>query len=247
MELEGRIALVTGGATGLGRAVAESLAEAGCSVAINYSRSKEEALEAAASIELRRRKALLAQADVADPTAVASMLRSVESSLGPVSILVNNAGVTEYVPFPQLDLVTKEQWERILGVNVIGAFLCAQAVAPGMLAAGGGAIVNVSSLSAFTASGSSIPYTVSKAALVSLTKCLARALAPAVRVNAVAPGWMLTRWIDAHLPPEEAEPFRTGSAPTVPVEDAAAAVLAVLRNDSLNGQTLVLDRSRIVR
>jgi 3-oxoacyl-[acyl-carrier protein] reductase len=247
MELEGRIALVTGGATGLGRAVAESLAEAGCSVAINYSRSKEEALEAAASIELRRRKALLAQADVADPTAVASMLRSVESSLGPVSILVNNAGVTEYVPFPQLDLVTKEQWERILGVNVIGAFLCAQAVAPGMLAAGGGAIVNVSSLSAFTASGSSIPYTVSKAALVSLTKCLARALAPAVRVNAVAPGWMLTRWIDAHLPPEEAEPFRTGSAPTVPVEDAADAVLAVLRNDSLNGQTLVLDRSRIVR
>ena len=106
---------------------------------------------------------------------------------------------------------------------------------------GAGKIINVASNSAFTSAGSSIPYVVSKAALVSLTRCLAQALAPEVQVNAIAPGWMLTEWIDRHVPPDRAREIRSGAVPLVPVEDVVRSLMGLLANDSITGEVAVVD------
>jgi 3-oxoacyl-[acyl-carrier protein] reductase len=241
----GRVALVTGGGTGLGRAISLRLAGEGAAVAVNYASSRAAAEETAAQIEADNGEAVSVQADVSDPEAVTRMLGEVQHALGPVDVLVANAGITEYVPFSDLESLSVGLWERILRVNVIGAFLCAQAVAPGMQGRGFGRIVIVSSNAAFIASGSSIPYVVSKAALVSLTQCLGRALEPAVQVNAVAPGWMLTPWVDKFLPPEVGERIRSGAVPVVDPEDVARLVAHLASNGSITGQVVVIDRGEI--
>ena len=246
MDLDGRVALVTGGGTGLGKEASLALGVRGAFVAVNYSRSREAAERVAGEIENRGGRSLAVQADVSDGAAISSMMASVEETLGPVDILVNNAGITRYVPFADLDAVTADVWGRIMDVNVAGAFQCSQAVAPGMRARGAGKIVNVASNSALTDAGSSIPYVVSKAALVSLTRCLARALAPAVQVNAVAPGWMLTEWIDRYVPPERAEEIRSGAVPLVPVEDVVRSVIGLITNDSVTGAVAVVDRGEML-
>ena len=246
MEIEGRVALITGSGTGLGRQTALGLAHRGVLVAVNYSRSGDAAEQVVGEIEDGGGRSIAVRADVTDGVAVASMVASVEEALGPVDILINNAGITHYVPFPDLGGVTAEMWERIMDVNVTGAFLCTQAVAPGMQARGTGKIVNVASNSALTDAGSSIPYVVSKAALVSLTRCLARALAPAVQVNAVAPGWMLTEWIDRYVPPDRAEEIRAGAVPLVPVEDVVRAITGLITNDSVTGAVMVVDRGEML-
>ena len=242
MDLDGSVALVTGGGTGLGRETALALGRAGARVAVNYSRSREGAEEVAHRIEYEGGRALAIRADIVDDDAVTSMVASVEEGLGPVDILVNNAGITKYAPFPDITAVTAEDWRRIFDVNLTGAFLCSRAVAPGMEVRGAGKIVNVASNSALTNAGSSIPYVVSKAALVSLTRCLARALAPAVQVNAVAPGWMLTEWIDRYLPPDRAQEIRSGAVPLVPVDDVVSCLMGIIDNDSITGDVAVIDR-----
>lgn len=239
--LHGRVALVTGGATGLGRTIALRLAAEGMAVGVNYSHSGAEAHDAVAEIEAREGRAVAVRADVSDRRAVGAMFREVESVLGPVTVLVNNAGITQYVPFADVEDVTVELWDRVLGVNVVGAFLCVQAAVPAMLERGFGRIVNISSNSAFIAAGSCIPYVVSKSALVSLTQCLARALAPAILVNAVAPGWMLTPWLDKYLPAGVADKLRVGEAPLADVDDVARLVVDVAANGSITGQVLVAD------
>ena len=246
MDLDGRVALVTGGGTGLGRRTALGLAEAGALVAVNYSRSREAAEKVVQEIEDRGGRSLSVRADVTDGAAVDSMVVSVEEGLGPVDILVNNAGITSYIPFSDLGSVTAEEWRRIMDVNVTGAFLCSRAVASGMQARGEGKIVNVTSNSAFTSAGSSIPYVVSKAALVSLTRCLARALAPTVQVNAVAPGWMLTGWVDRYLPPDRVEEIRSGAVPLVPVDDVVRCLIGIITNDSISGEVAVVDRGEML-
>jgi 3-oxoacyl-[acyl-carrier protein] reductase len=240
---EGRVALVTGAGTGLGRAIAHALAGAGAAVAVNYARSRAEAERVVADLQAGGRRALAVQGDVADPDAVAAMVRVVEHTLGPADILVNNAGTTEFIPLQDLASVTVAHWERVLAVNLVGAFLCVQAVVSGMRARGSGGIVNVASTSAFTGSGSSIPYVVSKGALVTLTQTLARVLAPSIQVNAVAPGWMITPWLDRHLPVELAEGVRRDAAHAVPIEDVAGVVLSLLSNPSVTGQVVVVDRA----
>ena len=246
MDMDGRVALVTGGGTGLGRATALGLVERGVLVAVNYSRSRDAAEQVVREIEERGGRSVAVRADVTDGRAVASMVASVEERLGPVDILVNNAGITHYVPSADLGAVTAEMWRRIMDVNVAGAFLCSQAVAPGMQARGAGKIVNVASNSALTDAGSSIPYVVSKAALVSFTRCLARALAPTVQVNAVAPGWMLTEWIDRYMPPARAEEIRAGAVPLVPVEDVVMSLIGLITNDSVTGAVSVVDRGEML-
>ena len=241
MNLDGQVALVTGGGTGLGRATALELAGAGVSVAVNYSRSRQDAERVARQISDRGGSALAVQADITDGAAVSSMVVLVEERLGPVDILVNNAGTTRYVAFPDLGAVTAEEWRRIMDVNVTGAFLCSRAVAPGMQARGAGKIINVASNSAFTSAGSSIPYVVSKAALVSLTRCLARALAPRVQVNAVAPGWMLTEWIDRHVPPDRAERSGPVRYPWSRWKTWVRSLAGLVTNDSITGEVAVVD------
>lgn len=246
MDLDGRVALVTGGGTGLGRATAFGLVNHGVLVAVNYSRSREAAERVAQEIGELGGTAIAVQADIADGCAVSSMVEFVEESLGPVDILINNAGTTRYVPFDDLEALGEGEWRRIMDVNVTGAFLCSRAVAPGMRARGAGKIVNVASNSAFTSTGSSIPYVVSKAALVSLTRCLATALAPEVQVNAVAPGWMLTEWIDRYVPAGRAEEIRGGAVPLVPVEDVVHSLMGLVTNDSITGAVAVVDRGEML-
>jgi 3-oxoacyl-[acyl-carrier protein] reductase len=245
-SFRGRVALVTGAASGLGRAVALRLAEEGAAVAVNYARSEQEARAVVEQIEAAGGRALAVRADVSEPDAVGRMVREVEASLGSVELLVANAGTTRYVPFPEIDRLPASLWEEILGVNLVGAFLCVQAVAPAMRARGSGSVVLVSSNSALGVEGSSIPYVVSKAGLLTLTRCLASALAPAIRVNAVAPGWMLTPWIDKHIPTEVAETLRESARTTTRVEDVVDAILHLLANRSLTGSALVVDGGELV-
>jgi len=236
MDLSGRVAIVTGGATGLGAAVCRQLAGAGARVGVNWSHSGEAARELAAALG-GPSSAIAVQADVRDEAAVLAMVSSVETALGaPVDLLVNNAGVTTYVPLGDLDSVSTQDWERILGVNVIGAWHCVKAVAAGMRARGKGSVVNVASDAVFLLEGSSLPYVVSKVALVALTQTLARALAPAVRVNAVAPGWMDTPWLDRYVPPDVAASLRRGEQPTVHVDAVAREILRLLADDTATGQ-----------
>jgi NAD(P)-dependent dehydrogenase (short-subunit alcohol dehydrogenase family) len=241
----GRVAVVTGGGSGLGRTVALKLAEHGAAVAVDYVRSEQAAHEVVGAIEVAGGRAVAVQADVSDPEAMVAMAQAVEHLLGPVELLVASAAVTEYVPFSEVERLTASMWARILGVNLVGAFLSVQALAPQLRARGSGSVVLVSSNSAISATGSSIPYTVSKAGVVALAQCLARALAPAVRVNAVAPGWMPTPWIGKYLPPEIAENVANEQLMT-PVDDVADAILGLLANESVTGSVLVVDRGELV-
>lgn len=242
MDLKGRTALVTGGGTGLGRAIGLALARRGCAIAVNYSRSEEEARDTVREIQAAGVQAIALRGDVADWQAARDLVEQAERALGPVDILVNNAGLTRYIEFRDLELVGREDWQTIMDVNVGGAFACARAVAPGMTKRGGGRILNVASNSGLTADGSSIPYVVSKAAVIALTAALARALAPVVLVNAIAPGWMETRWLERYLPEDRRAALSHALVPPVAVEDVAAAAVALISNDSISGEVLVVDR-----
>jgi 3-oxoacyl-[acyl-carrier protein] reductase len=245
--LDGRVALVTGGGTGIGRATSLALAEAGCDVAINYSRSEREANETAEAARGLGRRACVVQADVSDEAAVRRMVETVADGLGGLDVLVNNAGTTRYAPLTDLDAITDEHWESIFAVNLRGPFYCARAALPHLRRSGRGKIVNTVSNSAFRPTGSSIPYMSSKAALVMLTRSLARALAPQVQVNAIAPGWLTeTRWAERHLPPEAAAAVyaQAGSGATAALEDIAQTVVFLASTDSITGEVVIIDRGQ---
>ena len=193
--MKDKIALVTGGGTGVGRAIVLQLAKLGSAVAVNYSKSKTEAEETAAEAEKCGTRAIVVQADVADESQVQRMVEVVRQQLGPIDILVNNAAFTRFTALADLKALTQQDWNRTFAVNVNGTFYCSRAVAPMMKSRGWGRIVNISSIAAFTGQGSSIAYCASKAAVLSLTRSLARVLGPEITVNAVAPGLIDTRWI----------------------------------------------------
>jgi 3-oxoacyl-[acyl-carrier protein] reductase len=185
MRLEGKAAVVTGASRGLGRAIALAFAREGADVLVNYASRGEQAKEVAAAIEGLGRRAVLHQADVSDAAQVRAMARAAVAAFGRVDILVNNAGIT-LVKGP---LETSEtEWDRVLAVNLKGVFLCSQAVAEGMIAQGGGRIINIASTAGQTGSLSGPAYCASKAGVEGLTKSLARAFARHnVLVNAIAP------------------------------------------------------------
>ena len=195
MLLEGKAAIVTGSAVGLGRAIAIALAREGAAVTVNYSTSKQDAEETVQAIEQMGGRALLVQANVAADAEVRAMVARTVEAFGRLDVLVNNAGITRFIPFGDLDGVSDEAWDSLYSVNVKGAFHCARAAAPVMRRQGAGSIVNVASISGLRPGGSSIPYSVSKAAMIHLSACLAKTLAPEIRVNTVAPGFIAeTRW-----------------------------------------------------
>jgi 3-oxoacyl-[acyl-carrier protein] reductase len=187
------------------------------------------------------------QADVADDTAVRHMVDSVTKTFGGLDVLVNNAGVTQLVPMADLEGITDEHWDLLLGVNLKGPFYCARAAAP-HLRQRRGSIVNVTTTSAFLPAGSSIPYMASKAGVIMLTRSLAQALKPEVRANAVAPGWLDTGWWDKYATPEVKTILHSPAYPDpADLDDIARAVLLLAETPSINGQTLVIDRGQLMR
>lgn len=181
-----QVALVTGASRGIGRAVAMELGRAGYAVCINYLNSEDAARQAAEALRAGGSDAVAIRADVADGTAVAEMVRRTEKELGPVTLLVNNAGVAGQAQFQD---ITDEMWNRYLAVNLGGARNTIRAVLPHMLSEKRGAIVNISSIWGLRGASCEVAYACTKAAIIALTRSLAMELAPSgIRVNCVAPG-----------------------------------------------------------
>lgn len=252
MDIRGQAAVVTGASRGVGRATALALAERGCAVVVNYSRSKSEADGVVREIQSAGGKAFAFQADVADDAACRTMMDAAAKEFGRLDILVNNAGTTAFIAHSDLEGATREVWDRILGANLIGPFQCIRAARPHMEKAGAGVVVNVGSVAGVAGMGSSVPYCASKAALMNLTVTMARALGPHIRVNLVAPGFIEGRWLQQGLgenygPFKQANEKRAVLGKVCKPEDVADAILAFIVGPQLvTGQTLVVDGGMLI-
>lgn len=174
MNVLNKIALVTGGGTGIGKAASMELAKRGAIVAVNYSRSQSEAEETVEKIRKAGGQAFAIQADVSKNSDVQDMVQTIVKTYGPIDVLVNNASITRHIPMDDLEAATEDVWDELYAVNVKGMFFCARAVVPFMKKSKAGAIVNVGSIAGITGAGSSMPYAVSKSAVHGLTKSLPR-------------------------------------------------------------------------
>jgi 3-oxoacyl-[acyl-carrier protein] reductase len=240
-------ALVTGGATGIGRAAVLHLAQAGFDVALNYRSSADGARAVAAEAEAAGAKMLVLAADVADDAQVRGMLKQVEAAFGGLEVLINNAGTTISTPPKELDAVRVEDWDRVFAVNVRGLFLVTRAAVPLLKRGEAPCIVNTASIVGLRPGPQPLPYAASKAAIVSLTKQLAGALGPEIRVNAVAPGWMEGDWMERMLK-DRYEDLMARRAKQTPLarcataEDVAEVIVNLLTsNRFVNGEVIVID------
>ncbi len=249
MELKDRVALVTGGATGIGRATVLHLARSGTAgLVINYRTAKEQAEQIAAEVRQIGAEAMCVYADVKNDDQVRQMVRRVGERFGRLDVLVNNAGVTHWVPVTDLEGLTDAMWDDIMDVNVKAAFRCTRA-AVALLSEAQGVVINVSSISGIlaTVTSSSLAYGAAKAALIYLTRGLAVALAPKVRVNAVAPAFTDTQWMRKHYG-DDYDQIVAQAASNYPLrriartEDVAEAIVSLVTGgDFVTGQTLVVD------
>lgn len=242
MNLNGKTALVTGGAHRLGRAFALGLARAGADVLIDYHSSEADARRTVAEIRALGRRAEAVRADVASEADVGRLLATLRDSFGRLDVLVNSASLFHAAPVEQ---TTTADWNRSIAVNLTGPFILSREAAPMLRADGGGLIVNIADLSAFQPWPSYVAHAVSKAGLVQLTRVLARALAPHVRVNCVAPGTV--------LPPEgytETESDPKGARRVLAREgspdDAVRALLYFVESDFVTGEVAVVDGGRML-
>ncbi len=239
MRLQNRIAVVTGGGTGIGRAIAEMFGREGATVVVNYSRSRDAAEQVARGIGGR---SIAIAADVSKEADVIAMLDRVGMEFGRLDILVNNAGWSTRVPHERLDLLTDEIWDRTMNTNLRGAFYCVRAALPLLKQQPGANVVNIASIAGLAGVGSSMAYAASKAGMIVMTKSLARALAPGIRVNAIAPGLVRTGfagWEDAacEIASRLAPLQRIAS-----VEEVAAATLFLAaEGTAITGETLGVD------
>lgn len=242
LELTQKIALVTGGSRGIGRATCVRLAEMGATVAVNYARGADAAEEVVEEIESRGGKAIAIQADVGDEAQTAAMVAQVINDLGRLDILVNNAGITRD---GLLLRMKKADWDEVIRVDLTGAFNCMQAAAKKMIKQRSGAIVNVSSIVGIMGNAGQANYTAAKAGLIGLTKTVARELAPRnIRVNAVAPGFILTEMTESL-----ADELKEGIVDRIPLARFGSAgdvanVITWLASDKaayVTGQTVPVD------
>ncbi|WP_202630504.1 SDR family NAD(P)-dependent oxidoreductase [Deinococcus alpinitundrae] len=224
-ELSGQVALVTGGAGGIGAAICQALAGAGAAVVVGFSGNEARAQALARALPGEGHRALLTRVD--DSTTLSAAAESVGKTEGRMDILVNNAGLTTPVPHEDLEGLTDEWIDTILRVNVRGAFACTRAFAPLLRASGNGLVVNISSVAGRTGAGSNVAYCASKAALDSMTRSLGRALAPGIRVLSISPGWVDGDYAQ-RMPPEliAEQAARTPLGRIAQPQEVAHAVLA---------------------
>ncbi len=239
--LTNKVAVITGGGTGIGRACALRLAQEGAHIVVNYSRSKDDAEKTKADVEALGQKALAHQASVTDDGAVREMMQATLDVFGRIDILINNAGMTHFVPLNDLEGMKDEFWFDIMDVNVVGMFRCSRAAAPA-LKDSKGCIINITSVAGITGMGSSVAYAASKAAGISVTKSLARVLAPEIRVNGIAPGIVLTRWVADHQDHIKKYGDETPLGRVANPEDVAEIAYSLAGNAGMvTGQTIVVD------
>lgn len=242
MNLQGRVALVTGAGRRVGRALAVALGRKGMHVAVHYNSSVEGARETVAAIEEAGGKASLHRADLSSPRGPGELVDDVAAALGTLAVVVNSAAVMERTPFGG---VTAQAWDAMFALNLRAPFLISQAAAPLMRGAGG-AIVNIADLAAFESWPGYVPHSISKAGIVKMTSALARVLAPEIRVNAIAPGAVL-------LPEDWTDESADRIVSTTPLkrlgspDDVVKAMLYILESDYVTGETLIVDGGRHVR
>lgn len=242
MEIEGRTALVTGGARRVGRALSIGLARAGARVVVNYHTSAREAEDTVGEIAAAGGRAVAVGADVADAADRARLIEAAQDAFGGLDILVNSASLFERSPFAA---ISEPDFDRVIGVNLKGPFFLSQAAAPLLAEGAGGAIVNIVDLSAVQAWPSFSTHAISKAGLAHLTRVLARALGPRIRVNAIAPGNV--------LPPADYDDHDFAGGPDRRIVgragrpgDVVDALLWLLGADFVTGQVVTVDGGRIL-
>ncbi|WP_026699755.1 SDR family NAD(P)-dependent oxidoreductase [Salibacterium aidingense] len=241
MNINGKTILITGASTGIGRAIAVKLAEEKTNIIINYSSSKQEAETTLNMVKEKGSDGIIYRADVSKQKEVESMCREAVNQFESIDVLINNAGATNFVPLHDLEGMLDEYWDKALNVNVKGIFYTSRACKD-ELEKNNGSILNITSIAGCNGTGSSIAYAASKAAGISLTKSLARVFAPSVRVNSIAPGVVLTRWVegqDEHIQKHsEGTPLGRPASP----EDISNMAHALLKGgDFVTGQTIVVD------
>ena len=246
--MKGKVAIVTGSATGVGAATAVLLAKKGCNVVINYTRSEEEAISTSKLVEEQNVECIVVKANVAIDEECKAMVQAAIDKWGRIDYLVNNAGKTKFNPFQNLEGLSSEDFLDIYSVNVVGPYQMIKAVVPYMKKQGSGAIVNDSSLAGVNAMGSSIAYATSKAALNMMTKCLAHVLGPEITINAVAPGPIQTRWLKGGMGDEAYTALIQQAEDELPLkqvataEDVAETLVWFLEGAKLiTGEILIVD------
>ena len=246
MDLNGGTAVVTGGNGGLGQRICRALAREGANIAVVYNVSEEQARGVASELRDSGVQAEAFQCDVRSPEQVDALVPAVLETFGRLDILVNDAAYNIWIPFSDMDALTFEEWTKILDTNLTGPMLCTKAVAGPMRRGGAGRIVNISSIAGLGPQGSSIPYAVSKAGLIHLTRCTALGLAPEILVNCVAPGYIEGTRATANLAPAYRKKAQESSALKIPADkdDIADQVVTLCRSDTTTGQTIVVDSGR---
>jgi len=241
------VGLVTGAATGIGSSVALALAKNGYDVVINYSRSEEAAKKTARDVESAGARTSVYRCDVSDDAGVRAMLEATKQQFGRLDVLINNAGTTIDVEPKNLEGMKIEDWNRVFAVNVLGLFLVTRAAVPLLRRSPNGCIVNTCSIAGLRPSAQPLPYAASKAAVANLTKTLANALGPEIRVNAVAPGWMEGDWMKRTLA-ENYEGLMARRARYTPLkrcctaDDVADTMLSLINgNRFVTGEIIIVD------
>jgi 3-oxoacyl-[acyl-carrier protein] reductase len=248
MDLEGAVALVTGGNGGLGQRICHALAKEGVHIAVMYTQSREQAEGVARELTSKYQTNAVAFAcDITDGAAVHKLVGDVTKRFGRLDILVNDAAYNKSIQFADLDNLTLEVWDKIMAVNLTGPMRLTKAVAPVMKAQGRGRIVNIASVAGLGPTGSSIAYAVSKAGLIHLTRCMAVALAPETLVNCVAPGLLEGTRATSNLRPEFIERSASSSLlkKAADKDDCADMVVTMCRTETMTGQTVVIDSGRL--
>lgn len=243
-----RVAIVTGSSRGVGAATARLLARKHYQVVINYTKSEKEAREVQAACEALGAETLLCRANVSEDEDCRRLVRETAAKWGRIDALVNNAATTKFCAGDNLEGLTKEDFLNIYSTNVVGPYQMIRAVAPHMKKIGKGAVVNVASTAGITGNGSCVAYSASKGALITMTKSLARALGPEIRINAVCPGFIQGEWLQSGMGAENYEKMKTYLEETLPLrrtatpETIAPSILYFIEHaDLVTGETLVLD------